>query len=118
MAIVTELKNNFFFVRITSDLISVCDGVSIKWALQQAFSNGTRNIVLSVTVGSLANQRSISRLLKQCKDLVRCGKGNLFVAELNKDEGCVYRSICDSLQIPIVDSEEKICSDILVPTTD
>ena len=56
MSITTEQKNDFLFVRFTSDLISVCDGVSIKWALQQALSTGTRNIVLSVTVGSLSNQ--------------------------------------------------------------
>jgi hypothetical protein len=108
MGITTEQKNGFLFVRFTSDLVSVCDGVTIKWALQQALSNGTRNIVLSVTVGSLSNQRSITRLLRQCRNVVRSGNGNLFFVELNEEEENVYRSICDSMQIPLYTSEDKI----------
>jgi hypothetical protein len=117
MSVTTEQKNGFFFVRITSDLISVCDGVVIKGTLQQALTNGTSNIVLSVTVGSLSNQHSISRLIRQCRQAVRCGNGNLYFVELNNDEKSSYRSICDSLQITIFDSEDKIGSYISAPVT-
>lgn len=110
MSITTEQKNNFLFVRFTSDLISVCDGVSIKWLLQQALSNGTRNFVLSVTVGSLSNPRSVSRLLRQCLNVVRSGNGKLFFVELNDEDESVYRSICDSMQIPLYNSEDIPCS--------
>jgi len=110
MSIATEQKNDFLFVRLTSDLIGVCDGVAIKGALQQALSTGAKNIVLSVTVGSLSNQRSISRLLRQCQNVVRSGNGKLFFVELNNEEESVYRSICDSMQIPLYNSEDTLCS--------
>ena len=116
MSITTEQKNNFLFVRFTSDLVSVCDGVTIKWALQQALSNGTKNIALSVTVGSLSNQRSVSRLLRQCQNVVRSGNGKLFFIELDNEEESVYRSICDSMQIPLYNSEDMLCSVIEEPS--
>ena len=107
MSITTEQKNDFLFVRFTSDLIGVCDGVAIKGALQQALSTGTRNIVLSVTVGSLSNSRSILRILRQCREVVRSGNGNLFFVELSNEEKSVYQSICDSMQIPLYTSEHS-----------
>ena len=116
MSITTEQKNNFLFVRFTSDLVSVCDGVTIKWALQQALSNGTRNIVLSVTVRSLSNSRSISRLLRQCQNVVRSGNGKLLFVELNDEDESVYRSICDSMQIHLYHSEDIPCSVIEEPS--
>lgn len=110
MSISTERKNDIVFVRFTSDLVSANDGVTIKWVLEQALSKSTRNIAVSVTVGSLANQRLISRLLRQCREIVRRGKGKLFFVELCDGEKSVYRSICDSLRIPLYNSEETLCS--------
>lgn len=115
MSITTEQKNDVLFVRFTSDLLTLCDSAAIQGALQKALSNGTRNIALSVTVGSLSNQRSVSRLLRQSREAVRNENGNLFLVELNNEENSAYHSICDSLHIPLYDSEEKIDAAIAVP---
>lgn len=106
--ITTEQKNDLLFVRFTSDLVTVCDVVAIKFALQQALSTGTRNIALSVLVGSLSNQRFISRLLRQCKDIVHRENGNLVFVELGDTEDFMYHAICNALAIPLFDSEDKI----------
>lgn len=113
--ITTERKNGFFFVRFTSDLVTECDVVSIKFALQQALATGTRNIALSVVVGSLLNQRFISRLLRQCKELVHRENGNLFFVELGDATDSMYHAICDALEIPLFDSEDKIDAAVTLP---
>jgi hypothetical protein len=106
--IATEHKNDQLFIRFTSDLITACDDVAIKFALQQALSTGTRNFVMSVLVGSLANQRYIAKLLRQCKEIVHSEGGNLLFVEQGDETDSMYRSICQSLEIPMFDSEEKI----------
>jgi hypothetical protein len=112
--ITSEQKSNFLFVRFTSDLLTVCDEADIKFAMQQALATGTRNVVLSVQVGSLANQRLISKLLRQCKEIVHRENGNLFFVEPGDAAERMYYTICDTLAIPHFDSEEKIEADILL----
>jgi hypothetical protein len=108
MSITTEHKNNFFFVRVTSDLLSHCDGDAIKGVLLQALATGTKDIVLSVSVGTLSNRHSIARLLRLCREVVRSGNGHLYCVERNHEEKRVYEGLCDSLKIPLYDSEEKV----------
>lgn len=112
--IVTEQKNDFLFVRFTSDLLTACDEGDIKFAMQQALATGTRNIVLSVQVGSLANQRLVSKLLRQCKEIVQRENGNLFFVEPGDAAERMYHTICDTLAIPHFDSEEKIDAEFLL----
>jgi hypothetical protein len=68
-----------------------------------------------VVVGSLLNQRFISRLLRQCKELVLRENGNLFFVELGDATDSMYLAICDTLEIPLFDSEDKIDSAVSLP---
>jgi hypothetical protein len=106
--VATEQKTDFLFVRFTSDLVTAYDVVSIKSALQQALENGIRNIALSVMVGSLSNQHFISRILRQCKEIVQRENGNLYFVELGDEMNSMYHSICQTLEIPMFESEDKI----------
>jgi hypothetical protein len=114
--ITAEQKNDFLFIRFTSDLVTECDVGSIKSALQEALSTGTRNIAFAVSVGSLSNQRFISRLLRQCREIVHRENGNLFLVEPGDGAESMYHAICDTLGIPHFNSEEKIDAEVLLQT--
>jgi hypothetical protein len=115
MNIETEHKNGRFFIRFTSDLITPCDIESIYPALQLALANGTRNIILSVIVGSHSNQRSITRLLRQCQAITQRKNGKLCCVALCHDDKIIYRSLCDTLHIPYFYSEREIPAGFFVP---
>lgn len=114
MTIATEYKNGLFFIRFTSDLVNHCDLESIFPALQLALANGAKTIVLSIIVGSLSNQRSIARVLRKCRAIAHGKSAKLCCVVSCQDDKDVYRSICDSLQVPYLHYEEEIPTDLFV----
>ena len=108
MSIATERKDGFLFIRFTSDSVTDSDITAIKAAVAKALSEGIKEIVFRVDIGSLSNQLVISRLLLQCSEIVWQKKGRLVLVEESHNEKSVFRTICDTLHISHFDSEEKV----------
>jgi hypothetical protein len=104
-----------FFIRFTSDLISLCDLESIQPALQLALAKGAKTIVLSIIVGSLSNQRSIARVLRKCMAIAHGKNAELCCVVSCQDDKDMYRSICDPLHVPYFYSEKEIPSCLFLP---
>ena len=103
-----ERKDGFLFVRFISDSLTESDFSAIKSSVAKALSEGTKEIVFRVDVGSLSNQLVISRLLLQCSEIVWRKKGRLVFVEESQNEKSVFRTICETLHIAHCDSEEKL----------
>ena len=112
MTIEMECRCDVQIIRFTSDSVTESDGTAILSTIELALSRGIGNILFSVEMGSLSNQLVISRLLLQCSEMLRRRKGRLQFVEKCRGEKSVFRTICDSLHIPIYESEEKFAEKV------
>jgi hypothetical protein len=93
--------NALYIVRITSDLLSGDDVRMIPSEVTSALQAGSRKIVFSVTVGSLANQMQLTSLLLRCKEITRKFNAQLMFVEKNNGEQSAYGNICRTVKVPL-----------------
>lgn len=106
MSIETIRKDNFQVIRFVSDMVMESDSNAVKEVVELALLSGMKNFVFSVSVGSLTNQRLIYHILLWCKETIKHKKGQMLFIEKDGGENCVFRSLCESLQIPIYQNME------------
>jgi hypothetical protein len=101
MSIQTSRKDTYQIIRFVSDMVMESDANAVKEVVEQALQTGIKNFVFSVSVGSLSNRRTISRILLWCNETIRRWDGRLLFIEKDADETCVFRDLCESLKIPL-----------------
>jgi hypothetical protein len=97
----SKRHNSAQLISMTSDIITGSDEEMIVAEVERSLLSGVRNIVFSVTVGSLANQMRIATLLFKCKESANKNKAGLILVEKNAGEQSVYDKVCHSLHIPL-----------------
>jgi hypothetical protein len=101
MSIQTSSRDSFQIIRMETDMVMESDINTIKETVNMALKAGTVNFVLSVSIGSLTNNRVISRLIEWCRETIWRQKGTLLFIEKNNGQECIFSSLCESLHIPM-----------------
>ena len=117
MSIETSRKNSFQIIRLVSDMVMASDENTIKDVVKKALLEGINHFVFSVSIGSVSNQVTIFHLLLWCEETVRHQGGQVLFIEKDNGGKCIFRNMCESLNIPIYQNSETALVTIAAATS-